>query len=179
MSFTFSQTYLDKLTATGVTLTINGVAATLNAVINIGDLLVAVPPAGKQFATTTTPTTSSIYIKQMGKYGKPQYFPFDISNPLRATLTYSEMTGVSNKQFYVDVVDYVAPVLTWGTAPANTQLGTDAAFTWSGGVAPYSVVVVGPDGMTEHDNVTGLETGNYSLHTQTGNSIGVYFVEVQ
>ena len=178
MSFTFSQTYLDKLTATGVTLTINGVQATLNAVINIGDLLVAVPPAGKQFAATTTPTTSSIYIKQTDKYGKPQYFPFDISNPLRATLTYSEMTGVSNKQFFVDVVDYVAPVLTWGTAPANTQLGTDATFTWSGGVAPYSVVVVGPDGMTEHDNITGLETGNYSLHTQTGNSIGVYSITV-
>lgn len=178
MSFTFSQTYLDKLTATGVTLTINGTVATLNAVINIGDLLVAVPPAGKQFATTATPTTSSIYIKQMDKYGKPEYFPFDISNPLRATLTYSEMKGVSNKQFFVDVVDYVAPVLTWGTAPNNTQLGTDVNFTWSGGVAPYSVVVVAPDGSTVHDNVTGLSTGNYSLHTETGNSIGAYSITV-
>ncbi len=178
MSFTFSQTYLDKLTATGVTLTINGVAATLNAVINIGDLLVAVPPAGKQFAATTTPTTSSIYIKQMDKYGKPQYFPFDISNPLRATLTYSEMTGVSNKQFYVDVVDYVAPVLTWGTAPTNTQLGTDAAFTWSGGVAPYSVVVVAPDGSTVHDNVTGLSTGSYSLNTSNDDQTGNYSITV-
>lgn len=178
MSFTFSQTYLDKLTATGVTLTINGTEATLNAVINIGDLLVAVPPAGKQFATTTTPTTSSIYIKQMDKYGKPEYFPFDISNPLRATLTYSEMTGVSNKQFFVDVVDYVAPVLTWGNTPANTQLGTDVTFTWSGGVAPYSVVVVAPDGSTVHDNVTGLSTGSYSLNTSSDDQTGNYSITV-
>lgn len=178
MAFTLSQTYFDKLTNTGVKLTINGIEATLNAVINIGDLLVATPPAGKQFAATTTPTTASIYIKQLDKYGKPTYFPFDISNPLRATLTYSEMAGVSTRQLYVDVVDYIAPVLTWGNTPANTQLGTDATFTWSGGTAPYSVVVIKPDGVSEHDNVTGLATGSYSLHTSAGNPTGSYSITV-
>ena len=178
MAFTLTQTNFDKLISKGVKLTINGVEATLNAVINIGDLLVAVPPAGKQFATTTTPTTSSIYIKQMDKYGKPAYFPFDISNPLRATLTYSEMTGANNRQLYVDVVDYVAPVLTWGNVPANTQLGTDATFTWSGGVAPYNVVVVAPDGSMVHDNVTGLSTGSYSLKTASEDKTGNYSITV-
>ena len=178
MSFTFSQTYYDKLTATGVSLTVNGTAVTVNMVINIGDSLVAVPPPGKQFTVTTTPTTSSIYIKQLDKYSKPEYFPFDISNPLRATLTYSEMTGAQTKQFFVAVADYVAPVLTWGTSPANTQLGTDATFTWSGGTAPYNVVVIKPDGVSEHDNVTGLATGSYSLHTAAGNPTGSYSITV-
>lgn len=59
-----------------------------------------------------------------------------------------------------------APVLAWNAHPAVGTIGTDLLFSWTGGTAPFNVVVLEADGVSEHDNLSNA-TSPYTLHTTT------------
>ncbi|MFW3388435.1 UNVERIFIED_CONTAM: hypothetical protein RF648_20830, partial [Kocuria sp. CPCC 205274] len=76
----------------------------------------------------------------------------------------------------VDVtVSGLATVLAWNAHPATGTIGTDLDFSWTGGTAPYTVIVLTPAGV-EHDRAT--HTSPYTLKT-TNQADGEWTVTVE
>lgn len=176
--YKFIQSDIDDIIANHFKLFVNGVELTTPTNIHRGDVLTVVANDGYKFKMNSGGLYTSLYF-----YGNTNnyFFIADDLSVKNGTCNIPDDAVIPDGADFActgsTLVDDTPAALEWVLHPASGVIGATFAYSWSGGVAPYVVNLLNPDGSVKETRPANNST-EYSFSTIAGDSVGEYTVEV-
>lgn len=181
--YTMTAEDLTKISNAGVVATVNGNPMTVgfSVGLTVGDVVKFTCNSGKEFYKTGANSSVNWFTSGGNSYVNPV---LSVNNTVATYTTPSGGFPAGSQpwnpwKYVFNIATQNAAIpLGWLEHPTNLVMNSDAVFTWQGGSANYSVLVLNPDGSTFDSRAASAST-TYTLNIPTGSPVGDYVVRVQ